>query len=200
MAKKIIAVDADDTLFDENTAVRLFMNDTHGFQHTAEDYLITGPFENYWESIWNLTPGESSDMYEEFVVSSYKQNLKPITNAIHVLKALKEKYKLVIVTSRDQRTAKWTHDALAKHYPDIFEEVYFSPVWGNGEKITKAKICNEIGASYLIDDSFGHCELAAESGVRAILFGDYGWNREQVLPDGVVRCKDWNAVRQLLLG
>ena len=39
MTKKIIAVDADDTLFDENTAVRLYMNHHYGFNHTEADYV-----------------------------------------------------------------------------------------------------------------------------------------------------------------
>jgi uncharacterized HAD superfamily protein len=197
--KKTIAVDADDTLFDENTAIRLYMNNTYGFNHSAEDYLVTGPFNNYWERIWNLSPDKTRAMYEEFVTSSYKENLEPIKNAIQVLKTIKEEYELVIVTSRDHRTVKWTHNALLKHYPDIFNDVHFTPLWGDGEKVTKAKICNEIGASYLIDDSFEHCKLAAESGIKALLFGDYGWNREQILPNNVVRCKDWEAVKDLLV-
>jgi uncharacterized HAD superfamily protein len=199
MTKKILAVDADDTLFDENTAIRLYMNDTYGFRHTAEDYLVTGPFDSYWERIWNVSPAKTHEMYESFVVSAYKQHLQPLPGALSALQTLKQEYQLVVVTSRDHRTVQWTHDALAEHYPDIFSDVHFAPLWGNGEKVTKAKICNEIGASYLIDDCFEHCQLAAEADVPAILFGDYGWNREQSLPANVVRCKDWNAVKRLLL-
>ena len=65
-------------------------------------------------------------------------------------------------------------------------------------KLQKQKL-TVIGASYLIDDSFGHCELAAEVGIKAILFGNYGWNRQQTLIDGIVRCKDWDAVSKILL-
>lgn len=199
MIKKILAVDADDTLFDENTAVRLFMNDTYGFKHTAEDYSVEGPFNNYWERIWNKSPEETNDMYEKFVVSTYKEKLKPIDGALRILQELKKTYELVIITARDQRGVTMTHDSLALHYPDIFNDVHFVPLWGGNEKATKASICNEIGASCLIDDSFGHCELAAEAGVQAILYGNYGWNRQQALTNGIVRCKDWDAVSQILI-
>jgi uncharacterized HAD superfamily protein len=199
MQKKILAVDADDTIFDENTAVRLYMNDHYGFNHTSEDYLVEGPFNNYWERIWNKSPEETNDMYEKFVVSTYKENIKPIDGALRVLQDLKKIYEIVIVTARDQRGVAMTRESLSLHYPDIFSDVHFVPLWGSNGNATKAKICNEIGASYLIDDSFGHCQLAAEAGLQAILFGDYGWNRNQTLIDGVVRCKDWNAVSQVLM-
>lgn len=198
MSKLIIAVDADDTIFDENTAVRLYMNEHYGFEHTEADYLIDGPFDNYWERIWNVDPEKMTQMYEEFAHSTYKKELKPIKGAIPVLQKLKEKYDLVIVTSRGQSVVDVTHNSLALHYPDIFNNVHFVPLWGDGEKATKAQICNEIGASYLIDDSFEHCMLAAEVGINAITFGDYGWNRFQELPNRITRCKNWEEVWRIL--
>lgn len=198
MTKKIIAVDADDTIFDENTAVRLFMNETYGFRHTEADYMREGPFETYWERIWNVSPQKMLEMYEQFVTSTHKRNLEPITGAVDALRKLKEAYELVVVTSRDHRAVEFTHHSLAEHYPEIFSDVHFTPLWGNGEKVTKAMICNEIGASYLVDDSFEHCQLASEAGVSAILFGNYGWNCYQELPQKVTRCRDWDAVLRSL--
>ena len=196
MPKKIIAVDADDTLFDENTAVRLFMNEKYGLDHTPDDYDIVAPYEGYWENIWQLDPDEMDARYEAFIVSSHKANLQPFPHAIKVLRYLRKDYDLVVVTSRDQRTVEVTHHSLAQHYPDIFQDVHFVPLWGNGEKVTKAMICNEIGASYLIDDGYDHCRLAAEAGVTALLFGDYGRNRTQKLLSGMIRAVDWTEVRE----
>jgi uncharacterized HAD superfamily protein len=199
MGKQTIAVDADDTIFDENNAVRLFMNDTYGFNHDERDYLVDGPFETYWENIWGFDPKHTQEVYQEFCLSPYKENLKPIKNAINVLTELKQQYELVIVTSRDHRLVDITHKALAEHYPSIFSDVHFMPLWGNSGETTKAKLCNEIGASYLIDDSFEHCKLCSGTNTKAIVFGDYGWNRKQTLPDGLVRCKDWDAVGKLVI-
>lgn len=194
MTKQIIAVDADDTIFDENNAIRQFINKTYGYHHTEADYLVDGPFDTYWESIWNVQSDKMIEMYESFVVSEYKKNLPPIKGALKGLQKLKEKYELVIVTARDKRAVELTHQSLEEHYPNIFSDVHFTPLWGNGEKVTKAKICTEIGASYLIDDNFDHCNVAVESGVNAILFGDYGWNRFQKLPAGITRCATWRDV------
>jgi 5'(3')-deoxyribonucleotidase len=194
MTKPIIAVDADDTIFDENNAIRMFINETYGFNHTEADYLVDGPFYGYWERIWNVSPEAMNEMYEAFVVSAHKKNLPPIKGALEALRRLKSKYELVVVTARDDRAVEFTHKSRDEHYPEIFKDVHFVPLWGGGEKVTKAKICNEIGASYLIDDSFDHCTLAAEADVQALLFGDYGWNRFQELPAGVTRCKSWDKV------
>lgn len=198
MIKPILAVDVDDTILDENNAVRLYMNAYYGFKHRKEDYLIDGPFDTYWEHIWNVDKEKMSQMYEEFAHSSYKKDMKPIKNAIRVLQKLNEKYDLAIVTSRGKSVVDITHKSLDAHYPDIFRDVHFVPLWGKGEKATKAQICNEIGASCLIDDSFEHCKLAAEAGVNAILFGDYGWNRTQELPSRINRCKNWEEVWKIL--
>jgi uncharacterized HAD superfamily protein len=199
MMKKIIAVDADDTLFDETNAIRLFINHEYGLQHTEADYLVSAPYSGYWERLWQREPEQMRDMYNNFLSSSYKKNVKPIKDAFQALRKLKEKYELVVVTSRSNDLVDVTRDSLTMHYPNLFNDVHFVALWGNGQKVTKAKICNEIGASYLIDDYIEHCRLAAEANVQAILFGDYGWSRVQTLPRKVVRCKDWKAVERLLL-
>ena len=198
MSKPTIAIDADDTIFDENTAVRLYMNDHYGFQHSEADYHVEGPFYNFWERIWNVDPEKMSQMYEEFSHSSYKENLEPIDGAISILKKLKEKNELVVVTSRGQSVVDMTYRSLESHFPDIFSDVHFVPLWGSDKKATKASICNDIGASYLIDDSVEHCKLAAEADINSILFGDYGWNRFQHLPRRITRCKTWQEVWRIL--
>ena len=199
MKKQIIAVDADDTIFDENTAVRLYMNNKYGFTHTAEDYLVPGSYSRYWDTIWGTEGMQTDGMHDEFATSDAKKNLQPIPGALETLRLLKAKYDLVIVTARDHRTVELTHTALSEHYPEIFNDVHFTPLCGNGEKFTKTKICTEIGASILIDDSYDHCKLAADAGIQALLFGTYGWNTHQEVSEGIFRCKDWQSVKELLL-
>jgi len=196
MNKPIIAVDADDTIFDENNALRLYMNQHYGFRHMPKDYDVPGPFYNYWQNIWQLSPEETAARYEEFALSPYKAKLEPLTNAIEVLQNLRHDYDLVVITSRDHRVVTMTHRVLTEHYPGVFKDVHFVPLWGGNQKATKAKICVDIGAKYLIDDSFEHCQLTAKAGVNALLFGDYGWNRDQALTPLVTRVKNWAAVKE----
>ena len=60
--------------------------------------------------------------------------------------------------------------------------------------MTKAEICAEIGADYLVDDQPKHCLAAAKAGIKTILFGDYKWNRDTKLMPNMVRAKNWQEV------
>ncbi len=197
MPKKIIAIDADDTLFDEINAIRLFMNENYGFQHTIADYSMPGEHMNYFQSIWGLDEEQTDAAYEAFVRSPAKENLKPLPHALEVLTFLKKRYELIIITARDNRGVGLTHKALAEHYPDIFDDVHFVSLWGDGKQ-TKAQIAKTVGAGYLIDDSADHCKLAAEAGVHALLFGNYGWTKQGTT--GIQNVKDWLAVKDYFNG
>lgn len=196
MPKQIIAVDFDDTIFDEDTAVRLFHNERYGTRHTTEDYLAPGEYGTFWMHIWNTDKTETLRRYEEFLIHKFKHGLPPLSGAIEVLESLKQRYELVIITSRDKRGVSITHEALNKYYPSIFKDVHFVPLWDTGKKATKAQISQSVGAEYLIDDSFEHCLLAAEAGIEALVYGVYGWNQTQELQPHMTRVKNWMEVKE----
>lgn len=198
--KAVIAVDADDVLFDENNAIRLFHNERFGTNHQPADYSVDGEWGFFWEPIWQTERAETIRRYEEFIEYKLSNNLPPLPGALKVLLQLKDNFELVVVTARDERSVRMTHDALSEHYPQIFKGVHFVPLWGGGAGATKAVICSEIGASYLIDDSFENCALAAEAGVTALLFGGYGWNRSKPLSAGIVRLNSWPEVKKYFDG
>jgi FMN phosphatase YigB (HAD superfamily) len=195
MAKPIIAVDADDTLFDENNAVRLFHNAKYGTAHTLEDYREQGEFYSFWEHIWNTDIPETDRRYLEFVEWKLANNLPPLPGALEALKHLKKSHDLVVITARNQAAVRITYDGLAEHFSELFSNVYFVPQLGEDKLVDKAKVCVDIGAAYLIDDGYMHCKLAVEAGVKALLFGNYGWNQHQELLPGMDRVKDWAAVK-----
>jgi 5'(3')-deoxyribonucleotidase len=120
--------------------------------------------------------------------------------ALDVIAELKKKYRLVIVSARFGTQIEDTHHWLEKHLPGVFDGIHFMEMWDEDKKTTKAKVCQEIGAGYLIDDNVEHCGLAAEEGIQALLFGDYGWNRAEDVHPGVVRVKDWHAVAAYFKG
>ncbi|HXR50319.1 MAG TPA: HAD hydrolase-like protein [Verrucomicrobiae bacterium] len=197
MSRETIAVDLDDVLGDENGAIMHFSNKQLGLNHTLEDYTRKAPYERYWENIWKLGANEGQKHYEAFISSPYKKHLKPIAGAAEALKTLEKERNLVIVTSRREDMMEYSHEWLEMHFPQVFKEIHFVHLWDEGsQRATKAKICNEIGATYLIDDNLEHCTLAAEAGVQALLFEEYGWNRDRELPKGVVPVIGWAAVTE----
>jgi hypothetical protein len=199
--KPVIAVDCDDVVANINDAVRLFVNETYDTNHSPEDYRVTGSYRGYWDRIWGTPEGERSDRFEKFIASGRMATLKQVPDAIRVLGNLKKRFDLVMVTARSAIEVNYTHTWLENNAPAIFNEVTFMHLWDNDDKrATKADICRKIGANYLIDDNFDHCRLAAEFGVQALLFGDYGWNRAQKLALNMTRVADWVAVEEYFDG
>jgi hypothetical protein len=64
---------------------------------------------------------------------------------------------------------------------------------------TKLDVLNELDAVGIIDDSLRTTSQVAESGRKALLFGDYAWNRSEDLPHGVKRFVDWQSIVESLV-
>lgn len=198
--RSTIAVDIDDVLAVENEAVRQFMNDRYGPDHTPEDYLIEAEYWGYWEKAMGVDEQEGARRFQAYMDSDLKAKLGVLPGALEAIAWLKMRYDLAIVTSRQDGFIEATHTWLTEHFPDAFTRVEFVVLWSNDHKASKAAICDQIGANYLIDDNAEHCISAARLGVSGVLFGDYGWNRHAVLPANVSRARDWTAVLEYFYG
>lgn len=195
-AKIIIAVDIDDVISSQTENIRLFANRRYGLKHSSSDYkvAIKDSYWNYWGEVWGVTKDEQDRRVEEYVQDGelFSQRVEP--GAIDALSELKKKHGLVVVTSRTDTHVKDTHRWLDKHFKATFEGVHFARVWESGRRESKANICKKVGAKYLIDDHPDHCNLAAEEGIKALLYGDYGWSNGSKLHPNVTRVKNWKEV------
>lgn len=189
MKKLTIAIDVDDVLAMHYEALVDFYNSTYDADLRLEDYTT-----DHWSNVWGLDEAETRKRAEAFADSGLHLDFLLKRGAQEAVKKLREHYTLVIVTARRQQNVKPTLIWLTKHFPDVFAETRFLPIWETDTKQTKADICKELGADVLVDDSIKHCGIAASEGMKAVLFGDYPWNRAEQLPDGVTRCDDWPAV------
>ncbi len=191
---RTIAVDIDDVLAISAQALVDYSNTRWGTRLTVEDY------DEDWGKMWQVDLEEERRRSDEWHVSGGIVNKSPKEEGLSVLQHLSSKYRLVIATSRRKIIQEDTRLWIEKHYKGIFSEIHYSGIWDerlpNSHALTKAQLCREIGADYLIDDQVKHCLGAAEAGVEALLFGDYKWNREVDLPRGVIRVKDWPAVKE----
>uniref|UniRef100_A0A7S4PXQ4 Uncharacterized protein n=1 Tax=Alexandrium monilatum TaxID=311494 RepID=A0A7S4PXQ4_9DINO len=113
--------------------------------------------------------------------------------------------RLHIVTSRQEEIAEETRSWLERHFPGIFplERIHIGNHFGRtGPRVSKSKICVEIGARLLIDDSWEYCREVAEAGTPALLFdldGSYAWNKGDDRVHGLVtRVTSWTHVVDLL--
>jgi uncharacterized HAD superfamily protein len=188
MTRPTIAVDLDDVLALHAAAFVRFSNENYGTELTPEEY------DDMWTNLWgDMTWDEIEARAAVFHTPENTLAYAKIDEASPVLARLRERFRLVIVTARPKHLMQVTHQWLAEHHTDVFEEVHFVPLWLPNNTVTKADICKQIGAEYLIDDTVRHCNIAAESGITALLFGNYRWNRNGIDPR-VQQVHNWGEV------
>lgn len=189
MSKPIIAVDCDDVLVGTAQQILNHYNRNHGTN--VSDYT----------EIWQLvSTDETRDSRNTYLDSKEYMNSQPTQDAMQALAKLNQSFELHIVTGRPGFMQDITLAWLEKHLPEIFKTVVFTDFFKKKGGRSKAEVCLDLGAQYLIDDHIHHCEAVARVGVRALLFGDYPWNQKVVLPEGIARVKDWAAVLEYFDG
>ncbi|NCU39011.1 hypothetical protein EOL96_08310 [Candidatus Saccharibacteria bacterium] len=196
MKRLKIAIDVDDVLADYATAFVDYSNKTWGTNLTVNDY------DEHWAKVWGVDNDEvkkrAQHYHKDHIIAQYAHD----ETALPVLNRLKRRHELIIVTSRRSQVRKATIDWIHYHYPGVFNDdvFYFTSIWDqvNDASVhkTKGDIVRDLGATHIIDDQIKHCFAAAEQGVKALLFGDYGWNQSPELPFGVTRCIDWSEVER----
>ena len=192
----IVAVDIDEVLQPLHAPFLAHQNNIYGTDFQYPD----GEGRYYLEQF----TGESSEVVEEklktYVESAEFKDLKPLPGAIQAIEWLKSQdYTLVVITARQHFFMEATHNFLDSHFPRAFDNVRFIDHYvGAALKPADAKleICKEVGAEILIDDNIDTARAFASTGKSALLFGHYHWNKDERLPDGVIRCADWSAVKE----
>ncbi|MBI2009242.1 HAD family hydrolase [Candidatus Saccharibacteria bacterium] len=198
--KKTIAIDIDDVLAANAENFVEFSNKKWGTHLRPDDYT------EHWAEMWKVDMEEVEKRRDIIITEKVFIKHKAFEEAKAVLKKLAKNYKLVIVSSRGPRvqadTIEWVH----QNFKGIFSEVHFAKIWDRPMpileqlKMTKAEICSEIGADYLIDDQPKHCIAAAEAGITTLLFGDYRWTKVNNLSKSIIKVKNWQEVLEYFDG
>lgn len=194
MTRKTIAIDIDDVLATSVQGFVEFSNQYWGTNLSIDDY------NERWSEMWKVSHEEEVRRAGIIYRSGLVRRFGAVDDAFGVLKQLREKYKLVITTSRASQTKSDTLAWIDLHFPNIFSEVHLAGFYDelneDSHMHTKAELCRSIGADYLVDDHPKHCFAAAEVGIPSLLFGEYSWSRNLgVLPKGVTRVTNWQEVR-----
>ncbi|MCX6716295.1 MAG: hypothetical protein NT077_04795 [Candidatus Taylorbacteria bacterium] len=190
--KPIIAIDIDDVIAANAPAFIEFSNQRFGTHLTTDDY------HERWAELWKVDHEEAERRSSEFHESGHVYTYKVIPGAQEVLKDLKIRFKLVLITSRRLSIEKLTRSWIEKYYSEIFDDVVFAGFFDTPGKdrlkLTKASLAKNAEADFLIDDQLKHVEAAASIGIKGLLFGEYSWNKKEELSLNVVRVRDWNEI------
>ncbi len=158
----------------------------HNLRFTT-DLRPTDFFSYEFHHVWGGTYDECQAKMDLFFASAqFKHEVAPIAGAVEALRALKEKYALYIVTSRQLFLEEATREWINLYFPNIFTGIAFGNHYSNeGKKRSKLDMCREIGACLLIDDSAKYAKECAEGNLPVLLFGDYAWNASLILPNNI---------------
>lgn len=193
--KMIIAVDIDDVIVDTNEAVRVWSNEMTGKNLVIEDFFVDADYWGYYEHIWekhDIAHLQLTDFLDKLTIDQSRMDILP--GAQFGLQELAKRFQLVFITSRNPSMEKATRQWLEQHLSHDFE-LLFAKAGHHSygfEALSKGEIATKLGASLLIDDSVEHVKSALDHGVEAILFGNYGWQRE--IPEGAIRATEWSEV------
>lgn len=120
-----------------------FVLETYGMKYDVTDYWI---YE--FAKIWKCSQEESNAIVHEFFKSNhFKAGIPTIPGASDALLRLRDSCDLVVVTSRQHIIQEATLEWIDKHYPSIFQEVYFGNHFAlEGVSRKKSDICRSVGA------------------------------------------------------
>lgn len=193
--KPVLAVDVDDVLYPLVPLYAKYHNEHHGTSLTPADFN-----EYIFENVTKVSPEEYAKRFRHFGSLGGFEEQRFVESSQAAVEQLSGQYQLVVITSRwpdwEQETIGW----LKRYFPETFRKVHFANSYTQRDRnVTKADICQDIGAQILIDDSLSTLTDCASKGIRGLLFGDYAWNKASQLPSGVQRVQNWNEVVEALL-
>jgi len=199
MSKPVIAIDVDDVLSASAEGFAAFSNKRWNAGVTADDY------DEDWAKFWKVPLEVALKRREEAHSSGIFGEYAAVDKAFEALARLKADFELIVVTSRQVKLKPQTDAWIAKTFPGIFSAVHYAGIWDTDDVKTalrqhKAGLCKELGADYLIDDQLKHCIGAAECGMKALLFGNYKWNRVDTLHERITEVHTWDQVLEYFYG
>jgi uncharacterized HAD superfamily protein len=139
----VIAVDVDDVLAANAQGFAEFSNERWGTHLKPEDY------SEHWGELWQTDQAESERRAQEFITSGAMGRYRHDATAVEVLRRLKERFELVVVTSRRLVVEKETTAWLDQYFAGVFAEVHYAGIWDkfwhNRHTATKAELCGKWG-------------------------------------------------------
>ena len=193
MSKPVLAVDIDEVLFPFVPEMLKHYNELDGSAHRVEEVL------SFEFSIWDEPDEAKIERVHQFSRLDHRE-IPPLEGTIKALRRLRKSYSIAIVTSRDPEFEASTRNWLDHHFGGLYDRLILTGNHYSGRAYrSKVEVCLELGASYLVDDQLHYAADSSKHGLPMFLFGNYPWNKAEVLPKGVTRVAGWGEVVDQLL-
>lgn len=143
---------------------------------------------------------EAIERVNVFLRSEEHAQIAPYAEAVIAVRGLAEVHDLHVITGRASFLEHVTRHMIDTHFTGCFKSIEHTNYIVASTDTTalrrsKGEVAVAIGADLLVDDHIAHGSNVMEAGIEGVLvFGDYPWNRQETLPLGMIRCKNWNTV------
>jgi len=169
----LVAVDADDVLFEHADPFCTWINASRGTNFKPHQYL-----EN-WPKMLGVDEVEAARLRNLFLRPEIFREFPPIEGMPEAMRKLKDARGFQFVCASKRRTSLGpvTRAALDQHYPGIFEHlVCLTEVNAEGVRISsrdKIEVCVGMGAMALVDDQWEAGRAMAQAGGEGVVFNRY---------------------------
>lgn len=181
-------MDIDEVIFPFVSEFAPWHNQMFGTNVGFED------FHSYeFEDVLDISVPEVVERVHLFLGQEHRhRHVSPIEMAADSMHRLAKNFEIHAVTARHPSYRDETKEYLDHYFGESIQDITLVGHAANMDVLkTKASVCKEIGAVALVDDSVAHLEKCLESDIGAVLFGDYPWNSGLQVPDGIIRCRNW---------
>lgn len=173
-----IGIDYDSTLFNTIDVWIDLYNKKYNDKLTINDF-------KFWDIHKSLPKEKSNKFYSILDNNELWENIKPLNNAVEVVKDLNEEYEVYIITATHHNHIKIKSEILLKYFPFI-----------EYKQIISCYYKQLINVDIMIDDNL---ENLIGGKYRKILI-DYPWNRDvDDCGRGIERFKNWKEIRGELI-
>ncbi len=188
----IWAIDCDDVLLPTAALTIALYNEAYGTNLT-----LSAMYDE--TSTWGApTMDEGVKRVGLLLRTQEMAELRPTQETIDALKKLASLDELHMVTGRPTFMEAVTLGMVERYLPGVFKTIEHTNYYVQDDTTktqSKGEVCAQIGADVLLDDHVVHGRSVLESGVKeVIIWGDYPWNANSALGQGMVRCVTWDEV------
>jgi len=118
--------------------------------------------------------------------------MKPVKGSLEGVAELKKSNHLYLITGRKSELKVPTEEWLNKYFGDSFKEIYFTNLFSE-YKVSKSKVCKDIGAKLLIEDIPEIALECAKEGID-VLVPSYSWNKKLQTDGKVKKVEGWKGI------
>ena len=183
---KKIALDLDGVVFDSENLYRVY-TEIYDTEKHKKDTVIDNS-QRIFQKRYNWAKEEFGDFYQENA-ETVLSTANVMTGADIVLNKLKDKFELIVVTSRNDFETNIAKEKLAKL--GLGDIKIFSNEHHKIDKLKEEKV------DYIIDDDDNICINASDNNICALYFKNNASNR--IEKDNVINVNNWGEVYKFLI-